>query len=83
VRAGDDAAFEIIYDRYYRGLLAFCGHMLEQPRGGGRPAAGFASAYQSAARRRATSTCAPWLYTIARNRCLSVLRAQRRRLPPP
>ena len=28
VRAGDDAAFEIIYDRYYRGLLAFCGHML-------------------------------------------------------
>ena len=28
VRAGDDGAFEIIYDRYYRGLLAFCGHML-------------------------------------------------------
>ena len=28
VRAGDDDAFEIIYDRYYRGLLAFCGHML-------------------------------------------------------
>ena len=28
VRAGDDAAFEAIYGRYYRGLLAFCRHML-------------------------------------------------------
>ena len=28
VRAGDDDAFEAIYDRYYLGLLAFCRHML-------------------------------------------------------
>ena len=28
VRAGNDAAFEAIYDRYARGMLAFCVHML-------------------------------------------------------
>src|ERR1035438_9928648 len=28
VRAGDDAAFERIYDRYARGMFAFCVHML-------------------------------------------------------
>ena len=28
VRAGESAAFEAIYDRYARGLLAFCMHML-------------------------------------------------------
>ena len=29
--------------------------------------------------RTSTSSCAPWLYTIARNRCLTVLRARRER----
>src|SRR5919106_981712 len=28
VRSGDEGAFEAIYDRYHRGLLAFCRHML-------------------------------------------------------
>ena len=28
MRAGDDRAFELIFDRYHRGLLAFCTHML-------------------------------------------------------
>ena len=79
VRAGDDAAFEIIFDRYYGGLLAFCGHML-----GSRQEAedalqhSFASAYR-ALRAGASGDIElrPWLYTIARNRCLSALRAQR------
>ena len=78
VRAGDDAAFEIIYDRYYGGLLAFCGHML-----GSRHEAedalqhSFASAYRALRGGAGDIELRPWLYTIARNRCLSALRAQR------
>ena len=78
VRAGDDAAFEIIYDRYYAGLLAFCGHML-----GSRQEAedalqhSFASAYRALRGGAGDIELRPWLYTIARNRCLSALRAQR------
>jgi RNA polymerase sigma factor (sigma-70 family) len=78
VRAGDDAAFEIIYDRYHRGLLAFCGHML-----GSRQEAedalqhSFASAYRALRAGAGDIDLRPWLYTIARNRCLSALRAQR------
>jgi RNA polymerase sigma factor (sigma-70 family) len=78
VRAGEDAAFEIIYDRYYRGLLAFCGQML-----GSRHEAedalqhSFASAYRALRSGAGDIDLRPWLYTIARNRCLSVLRARR------
>jgi RNA polymerase sigma factor (sigma-70 family) len=78
VRAGEDAAFEIIYDRYYRGLLAFCGQML-----GSRHEAedalqhSFASAYRALRGGAGDIDLRPWLYTIARNRCLSVLRARR------
>ena len=78
VRAGDDDAFEIIYDRYYRGLLAFCGQML-----GSRQEAedalqhSFASAYRALRAGSGDIDLRPWLYTIARNRCLSVLRARR------
>ena len=78
VRAGDDTAFEIIYDRYYRGLLAFCGQML-----GSRQEAedalqhSFASAYRALRGGTGDIELRPWLYTIARNRCLSVHRAQR------
>ena len=78
VRAGDDAAFEIIYDRYYRGLLAFCGQML-----GSRHEAedalqhSFASAYRALRGGAGDIDLRPWLYTIARNRCVSVLRARR------
>jgi RNA polymerase sigma factor (sigma-70 family) len=78
VRAGDDDAFEAIYDRYYLGLLAFCRHML-----GSRDEAedalqhSFASAYTALRGGKGIIDLRPWLYTIARNRCLSALRAQR------
>jgi RNA polymerase sigma factor (sigma-70 family) len=78
VRAGDDAAFEIIYDRYYGGLLAFCGQML-----GSRQEAedalqhSFASAYRALRAGAGDIELRPWLYTIARNRCVSVHRARR------
>jgi RNA polymerase sigma factor (sigma-70 family) len=78
VRAGDHDAFEAIYDRYYLGLLAFCRHML-----GSRDEAedalqqSFASAYRALRDGTGVVDLRPWLYAIARNRCLSALRAQR------
>src|SRR5205814_6168409 len=31
IRRGQDAAFEVVYDRHHRGLLSFCRHMLGSP----------------------------------------------------
>ena len=77
VRAGEDSAFEAIYDRYARGVLGLCGHML-----GSRDEAEdalqltFVSAYQALRSGDNGISLRPWLYTIARNRCLSELRAR-------
>jgi RNA polymerase sigma factor (sigma-70 family) len=79
VRAGDDTAFEAIYDRYAPGLLAFCRQLLA-----GRDEAedalqnSFGSAYSMLRANDNDVELRPWLYTIARNRCLSLLRARRR-----
>jgi RNA polymerase sigma factor (sigma-70 family) len=78
VRAGDDRAFEIVFDRYHRGLLSFCAHML----GSSEEAEDalqhtFMAAYRSMRRTSGAIRLKAWLYTIARNRCLSMLRARR------
>jgi RNA polymerase sigma factor (sigma-70 family) len=78
VRAGDERAFELVFDRYHRGLLAFCRHML----GAGEEAEDALQHTFMAAYRALRTTDRPirlkaWLYTIARNRCLSILRARR------
>ncbi len=78
VRNGDEAAFEALYDAYHRRLLAFCQHML-----GSREEAEdvlqhtFLAAYRSLSAGYEVVDLKPWLYTIARNRCLSVMRARR------
>jgi RNA polymerase sigma factor (sigma-70 family) len=78
VRAGDDAAFEAVFDRYHGVLLAFCRHMLAS-----REEAEdvlqhvFVSAYRSLRAGGDDVQLRPWLYAIARNRCLSVLRSRR------
>jgi RNA polymerase sigma factor (sigma-70 family) len=79
IRRGNEAAFEVAFERHGAGILAFCRHML-----GSREEAEdavqhtFAAAYKDlqgdGGRRIALKA---WLYTIARNRCLSVLRARR------
>jgi len=78
VRRGNDVAFETLYDRHHRGLLSFCRHML-----GTREEAEdalqqtFLSAYRDLQNNEREIKVQAWLYTIARNRCLSVLRARR------
>jgi RNA polymerase sigma factor (sigma-70 family) len=78
VRAGSDAAFEVLYDRHHRGLLAFCRHLL-----GSRDDAEnavqdtFFAAYRGMVGTHKPIRVRQWLYTIARHRCISMLRARR------
>src|SRR3954452_23454078 len=78
VRSGRDAAFEVLFDRHHRSILAFCRHML-----GSREEAEdavqqtFLSAYGAMRADERPLQFKPWLYAIARNRSLTLLRARR------
>jgi DNA-directed RNA polymerase specialized sigma24 family protein len=78
VASGDDRAFEEIFDRYARSLLGFCTHMLGS-REWGEDALQltFVAAYMALRRGGCDGALRPWLYAIARNCCLSELRARR------
>ena len=78
IRQGNELAFEVAFERYGPGILSFSRHML----GSTEEAEDvvqhtFAAAYRDLVRDERPIKLKPWLYTIARNRCLSVLRARR------
>jgi RNA polymerase sigma factor (sigma-70 family) len=82
IRRGDGpdarAAFEVLYDRHHRGILAFCRHMLgsfEEAEDAVQHT--FSSAYRALLRDDRHISLRAWLYAIARNRCLSMLAARR------
>jgi RNA polymerase sigma factor (sigma-70 family) len=78
VRQGQAAAFEAIYDRYHRPIMSFCRHMLGDPEEGADAVQHtFTSAYTAIVGSDKPLLLRPWLFTIARNRCYSVLRARR------
>ncbi|WP_051471626.1 RNA polymerase sigma factor [Patulibacter minatonensis] len=74
-RRGNQAAYETLVQRYQSRLLAFCRHML-----GSREDAEdvlqevFANAFNAIIGDDRTINVRPWLYRIARNRCLNHLR---------
>ena len=78
LRRGNEAAFEVLYDRHHRGVLSYCRHML-----GSRDEAedalqqAFVSAHTDIMSSEKPIRFKAWIYTIARNRCLSILRARR------
>ena len=79
VRAGSRSAFEIVYDRHHAGILAFSRHML-----GSREDAEDVVQHTFVAASKGLLddhereiALKAWLYAIARNRCLSLLRARR------
>jgi RNA polymerase sigma factor (sigma-70 family) len=79
LRGGSEAAFEALFDRHHRGVLGFCRHML----GSVEEAEDvvqhtFLAAYRELAASDKPIQLRPWLYTIARNRCLTALRARSR-----
>jgi len=78
VRAGSASAFEEIYDRHHRGILAFCRHMLGSPQEAEDVVQHtFIAAYRSLLADERQIALKAWLYVVARNRCLSLLRARR------
>src|SRR5215212_8630920 len=78
LRRGNDAAFEVLYDRHHAAVLSYCRHML-----GSREEAedalqqAFVSAHTDIVSSDKPIRFKAWIYTIARNRCLSILRARR------
>ena len=78
VRRGDLGAFEALYDRHARELLAFCVYIL-----GSRDDAEdalqstFASAYRALLADQREVDLRPWLFSIARNAALTILRKRR------
>jgi RNA polymerase sigma factor (sigma-70 family) len=74
-RAGNPGAFEAIVDRYQGRLLGFCRQML----GSTEDAEDvlqevFVNAYRAMLADEREINLRPWLYRIARNRCLNLLR---------
>jgi RNA polymerase sigma factor (sigma-70 family) len=79
VRRGDAAAFEVLFDRHSAGVLAFCRHVLGSAADAEDAVQqAFIAAHADLQRRMERDIhFKAWLYTIARNRCLSMLRARR------
>jgi RNA polymerase sigma factor (sigma-70 family) len=75
VRRGDRAAFEVLYDRHVGSLLSFCLYMLGSRQDAEDAVqATFACAYRSLCADQRPVKLRPWLFTIARNSSLSILR---------
>ncbi len=80
VREGQAEAFEAIYDRYHRPIFAFCRHLLRDPEEAADAVQHtFLAAYNAIVSSNKTILLRAWLFTIARNRCYSVLRTARQR----
>jgi RNA polymerase sigma factor (sigma-70 family) len=77
IRRGNESAFETVYDRHHRGILSFCRHMLGSvDEAEDAVQQTFISAYDALRADERDIRLKAWLYAIARNRCLSTLRAR-------
>jgi RNA polymerase sigma factor (sigma-70 family) len=75
---GDGEAFEVLYRRHQPAVLAFCRHMLGRADEAQDVAQQtFLAAYRVMRSGEAIGALRPWLFTVARNRCISLLRARR------
>lgn len=78
IRRGSEAAFDVVYERYHRPLLSFCRHLLGNPDDAAEAVQHtFLSAYRDLVATQKPIQLRAWLFTIARNRSLSLLRARR------
>jgi RNA polymerase sigma factor (sigma-70 family) len=77
-RAGDEAAFEALVQRYRSRLLAFCRHMLRSREDAEDVLQEvFAASYRAIVADEREIFVRPWLYRIARNMCLKHLGRRR------
>ncbi|MFL6114041.1 MAG: sigma-70 family RNA polymerase sigma factor, partial [Catenulispora sp.] len=78
IREGRTAAFEAAYDRHHRGILSFCRHMLgDADEAEDAVQYTFMAAYNDLMASEKPIHLRAWLFTIARNRCYSILRSRR------
>jgi RNA polymerase sigma factor (sigma-70 family) len=78
IRRGDRRAFETVYDRFSSELLRFGVYMLgSQHDAEDAVQATFAAAYRALLADDRPVSLRPWLFTIARNECVSILRGRR------
>jgi RNA polymerase sigma factor (sigma-70 family) len=78
VRRGQNGAFEALVQRYQPRLLAFCRHMLgSQEDAEDVLQEVFAASFNALRADERPINARPWLYRIARNRCLNHLRRPR------
>jgi RNA polymerase sigma factor (sigma-70 family) len=76
-RRGNQAAYEALVSRYQSRLLAFCRHMLSSREDAEDVLQEvFAAAFNAMMADDRSINVRPWLYRIARNRCLNHLRKQ-------
>lgn len=76
-RRGNQAAYEVLVARYQSRLLAFCRHMLSSREDAEDVLQEvFAAAFNAMIADDRPINVRPWLYRIARNRCLNHLRRQ-------
>ncbi len=75
IRAGHDGAFEALFNRYHSRLLAFCTSMVKSRQDAEDVLQDvFANAHAAMVADERPLNVRPWLYRIARNRCLNHLR---------
>jgi len=78
VRKGSEAAFEALYDRHVRGILGLCRHVLGSVHEAEDAVQHtFLAAYRDLVASTKPVQLRPWLHTIARNRCYTLLRQRR------
>ena len=78
IRRGSEAAFAVAFERHSPAILGFCRHMLGSlVEAEDAVQQTFASAYHDLVRHPERETMLkPWLFAIARNRCLNTLRGK-------
>jgi RNA polymerase sigma factor (sigma-70 family) len=80
VRDGSERAFEVLFERHHRALLAFCRSTLgSADEADDALQQTFLAAYRDLARGREPDALRPWLFGIARRRCLALIAARRAR----
>ena len=81
-RGGDDQAFAILYERYKRAIYVFGRRMLGEPDAARDLVQDvFLRACEQRGQLHRPERFRSWIFAIARNRCLTLLRAERGRIP--
>ena len=82
LQAGDERAFETIFERHQAPLLSYCRHMLsDRDEGEDALQQTFVKAHRALLGGTTPRELRPWLYAIARNCCLTAIAARRPTAP--